>query len=824
MVSAGWSLLWQDEFNQTDGTLPNNAKWGYDRGGWGWGNGEEQFYTNPLSPFFDTPNATIENNQLVIEVRDDSGLNGSPNVYFGNNYTSARLLTKDKFEHAYGRIEARIKVPDGGAGIWPAFWMLGAGFPDVSWPNCGEIDIMEYISRIPNEIFGTIHGPGYSGGASIGNTYDFGGPVATGYHVYAIEWEVDQIRWYVDDILYHTATPADVPGAWVFNQDFFLILNVAMGGNFGGTVDRANITFPIQMLVDYVRVYESDGIPDSIDIPAIVQMEDYTTQSGVVFQATTDTGGGSNAGFLSDGDYIEFLLNSPFAATYSIDMRVASGTTLTGSVTVTADGNSVTSGAITDTGGWQSWTTIPVGDIALPAGLVTLRVTINSPGPGQDVMNINWMDVSLSGTTGPQLTLTKTGTFNDENEDGFADPGETISYTFAIENTGDVPLTNITVTDPLVTVVGAPSGPTNLLTNESFETAIGAEWTQNLSDGTAGNSALYARTGSNSLVIDSTGAGDWASPNLSQTFTASPGEEFNLQGWMLAPPGGIPGGSFGLLKIEFTDGGGGALDPASISIGGSATAPFFGAESTPFLNSGSATETWIFTETQAVAPVGTAFVRFVVLNVNQPGNPGPMYFDDILATDVNAGGGSVNLLVGQTDSTTFTGTYTITEADINAGKVVNTATADSDESAPDNDVEITLVEANPSVDTDGDSFLNIFERAYGLDIFNPDPLSDGPAGSLTEVTNQDYVSLTYRRLAGGTGTTGISYSSDGYNYVVEVSSSLTPGSWQSGETFVQAVGSPVDNGDGTETVTVRALAPMIPGSKVFMRLNVTETP
>ena len=156
--------------------------------------------------------------------------------------------------------------------------------------------------------------------------------------------------------------------------------------------------------------------------------------------------------------------------------------------------------------------------------------------------------------------------------------------------------------------------------------------------------------------------------------------------------------------------------------------------------------------------------------------------------------------------------------------MINTATADSDEGAPADDTEITFLEANPDTDTDGDSFLNLFERAYGLDIFNADSLAAGPTGSLIEVTSLKHKSLTYRRLTGGSGVTGISYSADGYNYVAETSSTLNAGSWQSGAPFVEAVGSPVDNGDGTETVTVRALAPLIPESKVFIRLNVTKTP
>ena len=245
----GWDLVWSDEFTQADGSAPDSTKWGYDigRGSNGWGNAELQYYTSR------TDNARIENNELVIEVRQENNYANS-----GANYTSARLLTQDKWDWTYGRFEARIKVPSG-SGLWPACWMLGDNFDTVGWPHCGEIDIMEFVGRLPEEIFGTIHGPGYAGGDSFGNIYDFGFDVADDYHVYAVEWEEGLIRWYVDGILYHTAEPADVaPNEWVFDHGQFMLLNVAVGGNFGGPLNP-RVTFPKQMLVDYVRVYAAEG-------------------------------------------------------------------------------------------------------------------------------------------------------------------------------------------------------------------------------------------------------------------------------------------------------------------------------------------------------------------------------------------------------------------------------------------------------------------------------------------------------------------------------------------------------------------------------------
>jgi beta-glucanase (GH16 family) len=251
-LPAKYTLVWADEFDLPDGSAPDPANWNYNLGGGGWGNSELQYYTDR------TENARIEGNQLVIEVREEPNYAGS-----GYNYTSARLLTKGKHEFMHGRIEARIKVPSGLPGLWPAFWTLGANIDSVGWPQCGEIDIMEYISREPKEVFGTIHGPLYSGGASIGNTYAFAEDVANDFHTFAVEWQPNLIRWYVDGILYHSATPDDLgttrlgPKEWVFENPHFLILNVAIGGTFGGALDP-NLQFPAEMRVDYVRVYEFD--------------------------------------------------------------------------------------------------------------------------------------------------------------------------------------------------------------------------------------------------------------------------------------------------------------------------------------------------------------------------------------------------------------------------------------------------------------------------------------------------------------------------------------------------------------------------------------
>jgi beta-glucanase (GH16 family) len=246
--SRSWTQIWADEFNGPTGSGVDPHKWVLETGGGGWGNNELEYYTDRLQ------NAYLENGVLVIKAIKET-YTGSDGVT--RNYTSARLKTQGKFEQAYGRFEARIKIPYG-QGIWPAFWMLGSDIPQVGWPQCGEIDIMENIGKEPSIVHGTIHGPGYSGDAGIGAAYSLPNRerFADTYHIYAVEWEPRAIRWYVDGNLYKTITPADLPAraSWVFNHPFFLLLNVAVGGKWPGNPDTSTV-FPQVMLVDYVRVY-----------------------------------------------------------------------------------------------------------------------------------------------------------------------------------------------------------------------------------------------------------------------------------------------------------------------------------------------------------------------------------------------------------------------------------------------------------------------------------------------------------------------------------------------------------------------------------------
>lgn len=246
---AKWKLTWSDEFNSPNGSGVDLSKWVVEVGGKGWGNEELEYYTNRRE------NAHIQDGSLMIEARREN-YTGTDGV--SRNYTSARLKTAGKFSQAYGRFEARIKIP-AGQGMWPAFWMLGDDIDKAGWPACGEIDVMENIGKEPSTIHGSIHGPGYTGGDGIEAPYKLPATrrFADDFHVYAVEWEPNAIRFYVDDDLYVTRTRADLhPGwKWVFDHPFFLLLNLAVGGDWPGNPDATTV-FPQTMQVDYVRVYQ----------------------------------------------------------------------------------------------------------------------------------------------------------------------------------------------------------------------------------------------------------------------------------------------------------------------------------------------------------------------------------------------------------------------------------------------------------------------------------------------------------------------------------------------------------------------------------------
>ncbi|WP_127505586.1 MULTISPECIES: RICIN domain-containing protein [Paenibacillus] len=288
-----WNLSWSDEFNGASGSAPDGSKWGYDIGGGGWGNNELEYYTNSRN------NSYLDGggNLVIKAIKENVG---------GMSYTSARLLTKGKFNQAYGKFEARIKLPYG-QGIWPAFWMLGNNIDSAGWPGSGELDIMEYLGHDTSTVYGTVHGPGYSGAGGISKAYKLpSGSFKDAFHVFGVEWEPTQIRWYVDGNLYHTFNKSQLGAGqtWVFDHPFFMIMNLAVGGNWPGN-PNASTVFPQTMTVDYVRVYtqgtstsspiEAGAVYKLINVNSNKALDIYAagTADGTNVQIYTDNGTGA---------------------------------------------------------------------------------------------------------------------------------------------------------------------------------------------------------------------------------------------------------------------------------------------------------------------------------------------------------------------------------------------------------------------------------------------------------------------------------------------------------------------------------------------------
>lgn len=255
-ITTPWILRWSDEFDGPAGTRPDTLSWTYQVGDGcreglcGWGNGEKESYTN------DSANAALDGlgNLAITARRAGAGLT----CHYGPcRYSSARLTTKRKRLAQPGRVEARIRIPEG-QGLWPAFWMLGASDPDTRWPQTGELDIMENHGSAPRSTSSAVHGPGYSGKTPFVHDVELvdGASFHTGFHLFAVEWDQVSVRFYVDNRLHHSVSRREVEsrGAWVFDQPFFIMLNLAVGGTFDGD-PRSDAILPATMLVDYVRVY-----------------------------------------------------------------------------------------------------------------------------------------------------------------------------------------------------------------------------------------------------------------------------------------------------------------------------------------------------------------------------------------------------------------------------------------------------------------------------------------------------------------------------------------------------------------------------------------
>ncbi|QFY07279.1 carbohydrate-binding protein [Nonomuraea phyllanthi] len=428
---SGWSLVWSDDFNGTANTLPSSTNWiidtghAYPGGPGNWGTGEIQNYTSSTS------NLSLDGggNLRITPRRSGSG-----------EWTSARIETRRAdFKPAAGRvlrIEGRIQMPNvtGNAalGYWPAFWALGAPYRGNywNWPGIGEFDIMENVNGI-NSVWGVLH-CGVSPGGPCQETTGLGANRAcpgstcqSAFHTYRFEWDraasPNQLRWYVDGQQFHSVSQAQLDATTWNNMTghggYFLLLNVAMGGAFpnalGGQTPTAATVPDRPMLVDYVAVWQSGGGSDPTDPPddptdppggvdarSTIQAERYQAQSGTITETTTDSGGGQNVGAIANGDWLRFDgVDFGTQAAHQFKARVASGAGggVSGLVQVRLDSRTaapIGDFAIANTGGWQSWRTVPA-NISAVTGTHTVYLTFSSGQPA-DFVNVNWFTFSTS--------------------------------------------------------------------------------------------------------------------------------------------------------------------------------------------------------------------------------------------------------------------------------------------------------------------------------------------------------------------------------------------------------------------------------------------
>ncbi|MFG1826843.1 glycoside hydrolase family 16 protein [Microbispora bryophytorum] len=425
---SGWSLVWSDDFNGTAGTLPSSTNWiidtshAYPGGPGNWGTGEIQNYTS------NTANLSL----------DGSGNLRITPIGSGQNWTSARIETRrTDFKPADGRvlrIEGRIQMPnvtgDAALGYWPAFWALGAPYRGnyQNWPAIGEFDIMENVNGI-NSVWGVLH-CGVNPGGACGETNGIGASRAcpgstcqSAFHTYRFEWDrsvsPNQLRWYVDGQQFHSISQSQLDATTWSNMTshagYFILLNVAVGGGFPNGV--AGFSTPTSatvsgrpMVVDYVAVWQSGGAtsspspssppPGGVDARSTVQAENYQAQSGTQVETTQDSGGGQNVGYISNGDWLRFDgVNFGSTAARQFKARVASGAAagVSGLVQVRLDSPTATpigDFAVGNTGGWQSWTTVPA-NITPTTGTHTVYITFSSGQPA-DFVNLNWFTFATS--------------------------------------------------------------------------------------------------------------------------------------------------------------------------------------------------------------------------------------------------------------------------------------------------------------------------------------------------------------------------------------------------------------------------------------------
>ncbi|MCX6182497.1 MAG: family 16 glycosylhydrolase [Bacteroidetes bacterium] len=412
--SCNGNLVWSDEF---DSTALNLSKWAYQTGDGcpslcGWGNSEMESYTNSSN------NTYIVNGVLNIKaIKQTIG---------SSSFSSAKLITKGLYSRMYGRFEARMRMP-AGAGLWPAFWMLNN---TSNWPTSGEIDIMEYRGDQTNITQGTLHyGSKYPNNQHDGGSYNYSKGLDQDFHIYAVEWTADDIKWYFDGVLFKTETkspnslnPASNSSTvWPWNNNFYILLNLAVGGWFTGVTDANNVVLTkANFEIDYVRVYDLDNSSiaqvayngTSYPIPGKIECENYDIKcggayydvdgsnnggqyrtDGVDIENCTDAGGGYNVGYSDVNEWMEYTVSIAKAANYDVDLRLASGGNSSSSVSLNVDGTNVTGNvAVSNTGGWQTWKNYTVKNIPLTAGAHVVRWVFGGANVNANYMN--WKESS----------------------------------------------------------------------------------------------------------------------------------------------------------------------------------------------------------------------------------------------------------------------------------------------------------------------------------------------------------------------------------------------------------------------------------------------
>lgn len=414
-----WVPTFTQDFNGAAGTPPDPKVWARDLGGGGFGNGELQSYTDGAK------NAFMDGKgHLVIEARKEP-TKGADNI--ARDYSSARLLTRGKFSQTYGRIEARLRQPKG-QGIWPALWMMGNSIDKKGWPAGGEIDIMEFLGHKTNMVYGTLHGPGYSGGNGLQGWVDAKKDLSQDFHTYGIIWTPDAIKWTFDGKVYSTKTPEDAGARnWVFDDPFFIILNLAVGGGWPGYPD-ATTQFPQRLVVDYVHVFKDKNL--KVDraaieakqkkriakmtefkkapvfaLPGTIRLVDYRVggykdadkvnegggyrpADGVDIGGNGKPGSEYSIGWTSPGEWLDYDISVAKAGSFNCSIEI-SCEGAGGKLQLEVKGRPLTQAVqIPDTGSWTKWQTISLGKVNLAKGRHILRLKFVSASAQGNVGNV----------------------------------------------------------------------------------------------------------------------------------------------------------------------------------------------------------------------------------------------------------------------------------------------------------------------------------------------------------------------------------------------------------------------------------------------------